>query len=330
MELVNHTPFPAALFRTVIDQERLAASVFARVTYDIREETLVPTGEQVWQVSGPPWEGPQGPMESDEIFYKGGVDLFVFGHARAPGGRPVTEIEVRIEVGTFQKRVIVVGDRVWEARGKRLVPSAPKPFSAIPLTPEFAYGGTDKWDELDVSHPDNPRGKGYYLEKENAIGGALPNLEDQEKRITAWEDKPNPVGLTFCPMTSGQRMRNGIELDEKGSLKAIRPVLFNSAFPDMILERVVPGDRVRLSGLDESGPLAFSIPATDLIVRLQFDAELIERPLAIDQVGIEVDARRAFIGYRYPFRYVMYPLQKRSCELLLRASGEERTGAAKP
>jgi hypothetical protein len=99
----------------------------------------------------------------------------------------------------------------------------------------------------------------------------------------------------------------------------------------MIAPQVVAGDQVQVSGVLRTGrPLAFQIPPFNLRVRLRFGDEIIERPLAIDQVGIESEYNRFFLTYRYPFRYVMYPLQKRSCELLMAptavSGGEARKG----
>ena len=86
MELENHTAFPAMLYRTSLPEkdgkERLAAAVIARVTYDLTDWGSVPRGDQVWKLSGEPWEGPHGPMDGDEVFFRGGVDVFVFGRAR--------------------------------------------------------------------------------------------------------------------------------------------------------------------------------------------------------------------------------------------------------
>jgi hypothetical protein len=315
MRLINHTPFPADLFRTIIDKRRFAASVLVRVTYDITPRGLVPSAEQPWKVSAGPWETEYGLMDGDEIFYKGGTDLFVFGHARAPGGRDVTELEIVVEVGKFRRRLLVFGDRVWERRGKALAPSAPRPFKAMPLTLANAYGGTSEWDSLATPWPANPKGKGYFLEESKAVGQPLPNIEDPTHRIAKWDDRPEPASLGICPMQSPSRVLNGLRLDDQHQVKEILPTWFNTAYPAMILQNVRAGDQVRLTGLADVGPVTFSLPDARFTTRLQFDQEVIERPLAIDQLGIEVDKMRAFIAYRYPFRYVMYPLQRRSCEL---------------
>ena len=317
MELVNHTSFPAALFRGVVGDDLLYGSLLARVTYDLAANgALQPSKEQPWKVSGPPWETEYGQMPSDELFYKGGVDLFVFGHARGREGQAVAQTDVNIEVGGFRRRVKVFGDRVWQRRGNDLVPSDPKPFKAMPLTLANAFGGTDVWDELPIPFQENPGGKGYYLEEENAVGKPLPNVEDPEQLIRIWSDRPDPVGLGPCPITCALRLRESVVFDEEGTLRQLKPTYFNAAFPRMIVPRVAPGERVRLSGVSESGMVGFTIPPTSLTVRLQFDEQVVESPLAIDQVGVEVDKQRVFLAYRYPFRYHFVPLQRRSCELL--------------
>jgi hypothetical protein len=315
MQLVNTTPYPAEIFRTVIDQERISASVFARLTYDVVGDRLEISREQIWPVSGPPWESPYGPMDSDEVFFKGGVDVLLFGHARSLGRQPVSQMRVTIGVGSWRYALLVIGDRQWERRHDTLVPSEPLPFTEMPLTLEHAYGGKDEWDGLAVGYPANDRGKGFFVSEENCEGGALPNLEDPAALITAWTDQPDPVGVGPCPLTSSLRSRNGMVLDDAGHLLEIRPHLFNAAFPRMIVEQVQPGDTVWVDGVHPRGPMNFRLPDVAPRVRLQFGEEIIDRRMAIDQIGIEADAGRVFVAYRYPFRYVIYPLQRRSCEM---------------
>lgn len=116
-------------------------------------------------------------------------------------------------------------------------------------------------------------------------------------------------------MQSPSRVLNGFRFAADGKVEDLLPTLFNAAFPSMILKNLGDGESVCLHGVSETGPVRFSIPSSGLIVRLQFDDEVIERELAVDQLGIEVDKSRVFIAYRYPFRYILYPLQRRSCEL---------------
>lgn len=326
MQLTNHSRYPADIFRTVMDQERIAAAVFARITFDIVDGELRHSDEQPWIVSGPPWDSPQGPMDSDEVFYKGGVDLFLFGRARAPQDHAVTQMRVRIAVGAWTREVDVFGNRVWERHGKRIAASAPAPFREMPLTIAHAYGGADEWDALVVAYPANPDGKGYYIDEEKAIGGPLPNLEELDAPITAWTDQPDPAGLGPCAMQSPLRMRNGVGFDDEGAIVQIRPTLFNAAFPRMIVPSVAPGETVTVEGVLPDRPLSFRLPDASPRLRLTFGAEVIEPTLTIDQIGIEADESRVFVAYRYPFRYVIHPLQLRTCELF---GGEPATSGGR-
>ncbi|HOM29963.1 MAG TPA: DUF2169 domain-containing protein [Deltaproteobacteria bacterium] len=317
MLLTNSTPFPAMLFRGVVDDRRLFASVVCRVTYSIVDGTLKAAPEQVWRVSAEPWEGPYGPMDSDEVFYTGGVDVFAFGSARPH--RPETGVmEVSVEVGSsFTYSIVVFGRRVWRKVKGSLVASPPAPFSEIPLTLEHAYGGKDTWDGLDVPYPANPLGKGFYVDEKNAEGGELPNIEEKGRLISRWDDRPEPVGVACCGMAFGPRLEQSLVFDEKtGALTEIKPTLFNSAFPAMVAPRVLPGDRVRIRGMLPGRSLEFTIPPSGLGVRVAIGAHEAMREPAVAQVGVEVDLERVFLTYRYPFRYVFTPHEKRSCELV--------------
>jgi hypothetical protein len=315
MELVNATAYPAAIFRTVIDQQRIAAAVFARLTFDIVRDGLQIADEQSWPVSGPPWDSPYGLMDSDEVFFRGGVDMLLFGHARPPGNRPVPSMQLRLGVGAWQHALLVIGDRRWQRRGGELVASDPEPFVQMPLTPEHAYGGKDEWDGLAVGFPANDRGKGYYVDEEHAEGGPLPNLEDPDSPVALWSDQPDPVGVGPCPVGNPLRMRNGLVHDEAGHLLQIRPQLFNAAYPRMIVDQVAAGDTVWVDGVSAQGRLMFRLPDAAPRVRLKFGDEVIDRALAIDQIGIEADRGRVFVSYRYPFRYVIHAMQPRKAEL---------------
>ena len=53
-----------------------------------------------------------------------------------------------------------------------------------------------------------------------------------------------------------------------------------------------------------------------LAARIEIGSRVVERPLVIDQIGIEADARRLFLGLRFPFRYVVHPREVRRTTLL--------------
>lgn len=317
MDFTNHTSFHAHLFRTTVSETRMALAVFTRITYEIRNGTLAVAAEQAWPVSPGPYEFEYGPMDGDDVYKRGGVDLIVFGKARPPGGREVTQLDVHVELGTHRYRLLVIGDRVWQRQQGKLVASAPKPFREIPLTLEHAYGGKDVWDEAEFPFPANPVGKGYAYEEASAEGKPLPNLEDPDRPVRAWADQPDPVGVAVCPMACVPRLKNSLIIGPgMTGIKRIMPTLFNSAFPPMIAPRAVPGDVLTITGVSAAGPLSIRLPPVPVKTRLRLGEQVTEAPLFIDQVGVEPDRQRAFVSYRYHQNYEVVPLQKRSCELL--------------
>jgi hypothetical protein len=316
MELENQTPFPAALFRGCIDEERIAASLVVRRTFDLVAGYLVRAPEEIWPVSGGPFDGPAGPMAGDDLFYRGGVDLFAFGSARS--AKPVPRVDVTVEAGKeFKYSVAVFGDRVWtKAADGSVVPGAPKPFTEMPLTMANAYGGADEWDELPVPYPANPGGKGYALSADSALGKPLPNVENPKALIRKFGEHPEAVGVASPPYPYVARVPRTVEHYPNGVMKKLDPKFFNAAFPDMVVPKLTVGDRIKITGMTADRPIGFEIPPADVRMRLQLGDKIHEVIPPVDQVGVEVDRSRVFVTYRHAFRYKVVLYVKRRCELL--------------
>lgn len=316
MRFANETHVPALLWRTSIDDHRIAAAVVARITYRVADGRLAMDDEQPWLVSSTPWESPAGPLLPDDCFRRGGVDLIVIGSARAPGGRPTGKIEVRVALGDFVGGVDVYGERVWaRGLGGDLHATRPIPFVERPLSLELAYGGKQMWDGLEAGFPANPRGLGWYLDADAAVDRPLPNIEAPGRPIERWSDQPDPVGVGFCPPGFGPALKRSVEFDRRGNLTKLSPTFFNNAFPDMIAPPPPEGARCTAFGVLERGQLAFRIPPVPLFTHVQIGATRVDRPLQIDQIGIEPDLGRVFITYRFPFRYAVIRMQPRACAL---------------
>ena len=315
MQLENSTGIPAQLFRTILRGDRIGAAFVARMTYDVVGGQLKRCEEQPWIVSAGRWDGTEGPMSSDEILYRGGVDLLVFANACTPRGRPAQHTEVSISCGSFQHKLIVFGERAWLPSGKEPLISRSANFVTMPLSLAGAFGGKRPWDGIEIAFPDNPDGKGYFLSKEDAIGGRLPNIEDPRFLIRRWNDAPAPVGVGVASPGFGPRLRESLVVDSKGHIVEMKPTFFNAAFPGMVIPVVRPGDAVRLEGVLPDGPLDFVVPPSPLKLTLGFGSSTLERVPAIDQIGVQVKKRRVFISYRHPFRYYLNRFEMRSCRL---------------
>lgn len=319
MELENATSIPALLVRGIIDDTTLFGSLVVRATFDLRDGVPVLSDEQVWKVSQGPWDGPQGKMPGDELFYRAGVDVFLFGHARASQGTPVSRSTVTVSIGeNFSHSLAVIGPRTWQRGDGGLVASAPQPFKEIPLTLASAFGGTDEWDGLAVPYSDNPAGSGFYLTEDSALGRPLASLEDPQNPVSSWTDRPEPVGVSVPPFPFGPRMRRTVEFDpETSQLKRIDPAFYNQSFVGMTTTSpLTPGSPVVISGVREEGDLVFNLPSSRVSVSVTLGETEVQAEAPIDQIGIECDLDRIFITYRYPFRYVMRPEEKRRCQIV--------------
>jgi hypothetical protein len=320
VDFANQTRLPAHLVRGIVRGDEMFGSLVVRATWDIGPGgRLALAAEQPWRVSPGPWDGPAGPMPGDELFYRGGVDVFVFGSARAPEGKTAARLDVSIAIGErFRHTVAVFGDRIWERRLFSVVPGEPAPFVEMPLALARAFGGKDVWDELSIPYPDNPDGRGFYLERGNALGRPLPNIEDPAHPVAEWSDRPEPVGMGAPPASFGPRLRRSLRFNPAtGMLEHLDPAFFNHAFPGMIAPKdVKPGDLVRLENVRPDGPLCFTLPPCPVEMRLRIGERRLAAFPAIDQIGIEPDRLRAFVTYRHPFRYRMVPMEKRECSLV--------------
>ena len=94
----------------------------------------------------------------------------------------------------MQKLLRVSGDRVWGAGG----PSAPEPFTRMPLVYERAFGGVDR--QVARSRSATGTGairsaRGFAVTRDNLDGVPLPNIEYPDELIASWDDRPRPAGF---------------------------------------------------------------------------------------------------------------------------------------
>ncbi len=322
MDLENTTDANAGLIRTVFGEEHMLAAVIARPTFRIDGTKLVPTPDQPWPVDEGPMETPSGTFPGDVPFLTGGIDVFVVGSVHQPSGEPASDLQVDISVGPRFKRTIdVFGDRVWEKKRGRLVPSQPKPFVSMPLVYEAAFGGALDLDEGEYKWPANPVGKGLYFTAEQAEGNPLPNLEDPEHPIESFEDRPDPVGTAPYPSEGALKLLNAIELDlesEDPHIKQLKPLLFNHAHPRMITppgEEPRPGEWIEVTYARPGDHLRFAMPELAYHVHVQLEERSYLFPLHLDQIGILADELRVFFSLRTVFTYRLVPLERRLATL---------------
>ncbi len=315
MDLINNTPYPAMMFRTGLENDRLAVSAIIRVTYDIKSGKAIPSLNQEWTLHNESWESEFGPMEHDNLYRLGGVDILVFGNAIAPRKTPVTKMEVKVNIkGKLDYKLFVIGNRIWEKNIFGMSISQPDRFIEMPLTLYNAYGGKAEWDGLQIPYGNNPYGKGFYHSKEDSYNKPLPNIEHPLNMVQKWDHRPDPVGIVCCPMNE-LRMRKNVDFDENYDIKNVNPRFYNSAFPDMIVPEMLPGEKILIEGMTDNKMFTFEVPKHVLSVRITLGERIADRRLIPDQIGIVPAKQQAFITYRFPFNYSFLAFQKRNCEI---------------
>ncbi len=247
-------------------------------------------------------------LPSDVSLMKPGTDVVVIGNAHAPYHRPATVMDVRVQVGSLDKTVRVVGDRYWEASGAGYAATSPTPFVTMPLVWERAFGGPDETAAGLVADARNPVGTGFRdANGQTPIEATpLPNLEDPNDLITSWKQHPTPAG--FAPTARHWEPRRFFAGTYDEPWETTRaPILptdfdaryFHFAPPD--LQSPVPlqgGESVRIWGMAPDRVIEFALPAVRMEVVYRFESAREPRPATLDSVIIQPDASQLHLIWR--------------------------------
>lgn len=254
------------------------------------------------------------------------VDVLVHGHAVTD--RPVTIAHVSFEFAGYRKDVLVTGDRRWERTlvGLRATPAAP--FERMPLVFERAFGG------IDVSHPNverhgcerrNPVGVGFRANPRasDAVDTPLPNLEDPRAPLSAWNDRPPPIGLGFVGRSWLPRLGFAGTYDARW-LAEVAPFLpqdfdlryFQAAPSDQQFRRFSGGQVVKVLGTRRSGPWVARIPDVSSTVRFRFRKREVVQQAVLDTVMVDCDADELVLTWRASTPLSKQPAELREIEIL--------------
>ena len=280
-QLDNRTPFAAGQGWIRDRQGAEVWLVVVKATFDVLSDgTLQVAEKQPEPVRIPEHAGEPGHssirFESDFVLAKATTDLIVVGHAHAPPGSVVRQLDVALRVGNLHKVLRVFGDRAWGLLG----PGEPEPFARMPLVYERAFGGADKLSDTPEKDWDwrNPVGCGFAVKSAHLKGLPVPNVESPDDLIRAWEDRPAPAG--FGVVASHWQPRASLAGTYDAKWEATRqPLLpedcsdryFQCAPLDQQTEQfLVGGERVTLINLSPRGRLEFALPSLALTLESRF------------------------------------------------------------
>jgi len=309
-QIDNRTPFAAE--RAWV-RDRNGAEIWlvaVRCAFDIAPDraTMI-SEEQTPPVLAPEYVGEPGRsslrFDTDLSRTKVATDVILHGHAHAPGGRMVKELEVGLMVGPVRKFLRVTGDRRWRIGATGMSMSNPAPFAKIPLVYERAYGGADAF-ACDDARPAwdmrNPVGCGYALKESNLEGVPAPNIEYPQFSVEKWDDRPPPAG--FGPVSSHWQPRASFAgtYDEQWmkSRMPLPPEDFDDRFFQCApADQQAPGflsggEPVFLRNLSPGGDLRFHVPRVIIGFETEFydGARVTHKPPRLHTIVLEPDFPR--------------------------------------
>ena len=218
--------------------------------------------------------------ETDLLHTKTRTDVLVHGHAYSPGGKPATQVDVRLKIANIDKSLRVYGDRRWHQSALGMGLSPAEPFIRMPITYERTFGGTD----MKASNPRehrweaaNPVGTGFATRMEHLIGQLAPNIEDPRWPYNDWE-KGHPVGFGPIARHWFPRVSLAGTYDETWDKerKPLLPSDFNEQFYQSAPEDqqtdgfLKGGELAELYGMTPGGVLSFYLPKVALAMTTSF------------------------------------------------------------
>lgn len=318
--LKNHTPLICDLALLADEHGRDVLVVLAKSTHRITPHgTLEWAPEQATLCLAGEYFGEPGQSSvkyaPECAFTKTATDVVLIGHAHAPAGRQVPQLDVSLRVGPVSKTVRVIGDRLWKKSrglwGSSWKMSSPKPFSTLPLVYERAFGGKDITPEKPEHH---------VYEYRNLIGTGmvaphtqldhdmvLPNLEDPRQLIQKITDCPPPAGFG-CIAPNWQPRLNYAGTHDAAwqtsrmplSPQDFDPKFFNAAHPDLVAPGFLTGtEPVEIVNAVPEGRVSFNLPGNPPGVQLTLTGEGPQTlEVQLDSVIIDTDARTVQLLWR--------------------------------
>jgi len=308
MELLNATGMQAGYTMGMQPDGRELLVVAVKGTFAIPSMRRAPqlADEQKPLVEADTFTGEPGfsaPVyEVDYAPVKRRCDVLLVGSAYAPGGKPVTRVEVSLGVGPVFKSFAVTGDRYWESGSLAIRPGYAGLFDRMPISYDRAFGGVDNFHENEKKHSAlmcNPVGRGFHrqLGRELVDGTPMPNTEELKRVVTMPNANYQP--MAFGPLGRGwdprRKLGGTYDQDWIDNDFPFLPTDFDDAYyqaapVDQQMPHPEGGEGVFLQNLTVEGQTSFQLPEIEVpVVFFYKKGEKLERKAVIDTIVLEPD-----------------------------------------
>lgn len=343
MELVNQTPVAADVRLSVDERTGSKYGILTvKATFLIHPDG---TTEIDTQNPYPLFDGDQetdlGILPSDLYPRRDPVfEVILLGAAYGENNKPTSERTVGLRVGNVSRQIQVFGDRLWEDKGKIF---SPKPFLRMPLTYDYAFGGSceaafDDYTLLDVEDRMNKYGRGFDAEKAASDLAAgfqapdgfpkidyqrmLPNLENPDFLISKWSDVPEPYCWATVPPDIGFRMIEAMHVFQSSGappeINEARNMVFHRAHPDWIIDLPPANCAISMKGMrPDMEIMTFELPSLRIMADYVLGNRTGVRELAPQLLLLLPEENKFYLVYRKAFTMQAAPEIERSFRLRL-------------
>jgi hypothetical protein len=294
----------------------MMASLLIRLAYTIDDEGYAhPLGPDdpggLWgRVRRDQVSTPFGDLDPDLVFPRTATDVIILGEAVSE--EPVAETQVELAVGPYRQTLAVHGDRRWERRALGgLRPSPPATFLRMPLAWTRAHGGAAVGPYGPIPCPSNPRGRGYYLSDDQAVGQPLPNVEWIDAMVNGPLDQPEPAIIGPYPSSWWLRLQKVWTVGPQPTSITLHPDqgLFDQAHPRLSGKYVRAGDHIALRGMGP--PLRTVVPRCPAAVEFILGDARCPRALELEEVLVDTTQRIIALAWRKCVQYEYLRHQRR-------------------
>jgi hypothetical protein len=330
VDFVNQSGFEAGWTWGLQSDGRELMIVVIKATYNLprNDEPVTIATEQVKLTESDEFTGEPGLTavlhETDYSHRKLRCDVLLNGSAHSPW--PVTQANVRLQIGQVDKSFHVFGNRQWDSWMLSTQPTNPELFTQQSISYDHAYGGTDanpEQPEKVATYIENPVGTGYHpiRSRLSLAGLPLPNTSETAAPIedVTGKFRPmsfGPIGRNFYP-----RFKHAGTYDQRW-LDHVSPfwpddfsyAYFQSAPEDQQTEFLQGGETLVLKNLTlDGGVRAFQIPFCQIPVTfLPSRGPDVHREAVCDTLLIEPDFQRFCLTLRVtlPLRRNLFDIKQ--------------------